>query len=69
MSNHWQVKSEIFEAPATYRPNGLSRSDSSGSESLVSQLVVYVNVAARLAVCVCVLLLSYHHLIITSGWV
>lgn len=53
MSNHWQVKSEIFEAPATYRPNGLSRSDSSGSESLVSLPVVYVNVAAHLALCVC----------------
>lgn len=52
MSNHWQVKSEIFEAPATYRPNGLSRSDSSGSEFLVSLPVVHVNVAAHLAVCV-----------------
>ena len=36
MPNHGQVKSEIFEAPASYRPNGLIRSDSSGSESLVS---------------------------------
>ena len=36
MHNHGQVKTEIFEAPASYRPNGLIRSDSSGSESLVS---------------------------------
>lgn len=53
MSNHWQVKSEIFEVPATYRLNGFSRSDSSGSESLVSLPVVYVSVAAHLALCVC----------------